>query len=85
VAAYVPGPYDGRVTVFRAAANRRRRRDLGWSRVARDVEVHVIPGTHLTFITRHVAMLGETLRGCLGRAVGAGAAPTTVGALTRRE
>ena len=67
---YVPRPYDRRVTVFRAAEFVDGTPDSGWSRISADVEVHVIPGAHLTFITRHVAILGERLRTCLQRARG---------------
>jgi len=67
---YVPGRYDGRVTVFKAAEYRAPRPDIGWGLVCDDVECHEIPGTHLSFITRHVATLGERLRACLRTARG---------------
>jgi amino acid adenylation domain-containing protein len=50
---YRPGPYPGRVTLIRTpepaeppAGRPRRDRTLGWDRLAADVEVHEVPGTH---------------------------------------
>ena len=63
---YAPTAYDGRVVLLRAADDPSHQRDLGWSRLLPSVEVHVIPGEHLTCITRHVGefttRLEEVLR-----------------------
>ena len=78
MARYVPQPYPGGVTHFwpgqdrvdhpngrtlgwRAAANE------DWRQVAHEVEVHVIPGTHLTCRTTHVNTLAEHLKACLSK------------------
>ena len=64
---YVPLPYPGRVTLFwpehdpaspEAAME-------GWKQVADDVDLHVVPGDHLTYSTRHMAEFGARLRDCL--------------------
>ena len=68
VRTYRARPYSGRITVFRPAERRRGRPDLGWGSVSDDVEVHEVPGTHLSFITDHVATLGERIDTCLRRA-----------------
>jgi thioesterase domain-containing protein len=69
VSIYVPRRYEGRIVVFKAADSRGEP-DLGWSRVAREVEVHVIPGGHFTFITRYVSALGARLQASLQAARG---------------
>ena len=66
---YVPSSYDGRVTLFVAESGwAAATEDRGWRQVADDVQIHVIPGAHLTFITRHVDVLGERLREALDAA-----------------
>jgi thioesterase domain-containing protein/acyl carrier protein len=57
---YVPGPFSGTVTLFRASVNDvdrdpffsawtgQERRTLGWCRVSSDVSVHPVPGAHST-------------------------------------
>ena len=45
------------------------RRDLGWSRFAASAEVHVLPGNHVTLITRHVAELAGVIRETIARAL----------------
>jgi thioesterase domain-containing protein len=65
VNAYVPGRYRGRVAVLAAADRPRESGDLGWGRVADDVEVHRIPGDHFTTLTRHTHALGARLRDCV--------------------
>jgi thioesterase domain-containing protein len=47
MAAYAPAAYPGKVTVVRAAMFRHARADLGWSRLADEVDVEIIPGRHL--------------------------------------
>jgi thioesterase domain-containing protein len=65
--AYVPPPYPGRVTVFRASETAARPSvQLGWERVAAAVEVHVIPGRHETMLREpHVQALASGLQGCV--------------------
>jgi thioesterase domain-containing protein len=68
VRAYVPGRYAGRVTLLVPEERPRQAPDLGWSRVAAQVEVRIVPGAHLTAITMHAAAVAKHLRDCLGRA-----------------
>jgi thioesterase domain-containing protein/acyl carrier protein len=76
---YVACPYPGRITLFRCTdAQRQDTRDLdlklGWDRLASEVEVYTVPGTHESMIREpHVRVLGEQLAACL-RNVRAGSA-----------
>ncbi|HEX8273747.1 MAG TPA: amino acid adenylation domain-containing protein [Longimicrobiaceae bacterium] len=85
---YVPGPYRGTLTLFRASvvedehrgflarntASEEELRTLGWSRLASaPVEVHQVPGAHVTIGTEpHVRVLaqrvGESLAAARERA-----------------
>jgi thioesterase domain-containing protein/acyl carrier protein len=70
---YVPGPYAGHITVFRAYSQRlfsAHRWDLGWAQLAAGgVEVHRVPGNHVTLIREpHVRVLAEHLRTSITRA-----------------
>ncbi|MBI1959904.1 MAG: amino acid adenylation domain-containing protein, partial [Candidatus Rokubacteria bacterium] len=62
---YLPRRYPGRIAVIRAAETHSARPDLGWASLADEVEVHLVPGDHLTSITRHAEAVGERLRACL--------------------
>jgi len=68
VAGYVPKPYAGRITLFRSGEDPGTQDDLGWRRVTREVEIHVVPGRHSTSITQHVHVVAEELRACLSNA-----------------
>jgi len=62
---YSPRRFDGRVTLIQPSARVRRRIEdttFNWSRVARDVDLHVLPGTHLTIVGDGLELLGATLR-----------------------
>jgi aspartate racemase len=69
---YVPGLYDGKVTLFWASKDLRASFDLvaGWRVLAESgMEVHEIPGTHLDIIKEpHVSELAAKLRSCLENA-----------------
>ncbi|HYP28695.1 MAG TPA: amino acid adenylation domain-containing protein [Blastocatellia bacterium] len=68
--AYVPQFYGGKVTLFwpgEADPEPPGDPTMGWGRVAREVEVHAIPGRHLTCITRHADALAARLKLCLER------------------
>jgi thioesterase domain-containing protein len=66
---YLPRAYAGRVTLFwpeEALHEIQGDSTAGWGRIARrGVDVQVIPGKHLTCITRHVESLAERLKACL--------------------
>jgi amino acid adenylation domain-containing protein/non-ribosomal peptide synthase protein (TIGR01720 family) len=74
---YRPAPYEGRLTLIRAAgpasaspaAGARRDPTLGWGRLAAAVEVHEVPGEHETMVLPpQVAAVAERLRRCLSTA-----------------
>jgi thioesterase domain-containing protein len=71
---YVPAPYPGRVTLFRAgvrSAGDSRSEDMGWARLALGgVEVREVPGDHVNMLLRpQVGLLAEQLRECIDRAI----------------
>jgi amino acid adenylation domain-containing protein len=73
---YVPGPYNGPVTLFRAgdwASRGHEDASLGWSSVSvRRLEIVEIPGSHDTILDEpNLAVLGEKLAECLGQLSGA--------------
>jgi amino acid adenylation domain-containing protein len=51
---YTPSHYDGRLTVFRTSASLPENDTLGWGRVCPDVDVHVFPGAHGSFLSEPV-------------------------------
>jgi amino acid adenylation domain-containing protein len=65
---YVPKPYLGKITLFWNSEEPFHR--VEWRKVAKakKVEVHIIPGTHMTCLTEHVHALAEHLRMCLSKA-----------------
>jgi thioesterase domain-containing protein len=65
---YVPGPYRGRIVLLRTDSMLSRTPgdpSIGWRHVNPDVEVHAIPGAHMTCLTEHVESLARCLAGCL--------------------
>jgi thioesterase domain-containing protein len=75
-ALYVPRPYGGRVTLLWPEADAEAPADAArsWARVARDVELRVLPGDHLSYATKHVHAFARELERCLARSEGAAAA-----------
>jgi amino acid adenylation domain-containing protein len=70
---YVPKPYAGNVTLFRARARplfRSLSPDLGWGQVARDgVDIRIVPGHHWSIMTEpHVRALADHVRDALEKA-----------------
>jgi thioesterase domain-containing protein len=65
------------VTVFRASESKvdgkrlRPARDvsLGWGRFAAEIDVHLLPGNHVSMVTEHGAAVGERLTVCLRAAL----------------
>jgi amino acid adenylation domain-containing protein len=72
--AWAPAPYDGPLTLLRAAEPRPGPAAddpaLGWNSLAvGTVEVHTVPGNHATLVTEpHVAETARVVEECLGRA-----------------
>jgi amino acid adenylation domain-containing protein len=67
---YLPKPYPGRVTLFRARSHRlfcSPDPDLGWGRIAQGgVDVRTVPGHHESILTEpHVRKLAEALQNAL--------------------
>jgi thioesterase domain-containing protein len=64
---YKPGYYSGKITFF-WPGEELFLKDI-WNKVsqAREVEEFVLPGTHLTVISKHIDTLAEYLRKCLAR------------------
>jgi hypothetical protein len=77
--AYVPRAYGGKVTILWPAELEAADGDpgLGWRDVAPSVQVHTVPGGHLTCLTKYIGELSACLKECL-----AGAA--TTGQLDRK-
>ena len=70
---YVPQPYGGRVTLFRATPPGERLsgdKAVGWKElVTGELEIHEVPGTHLTMVFEpHARTLAAKLMRCLDRA-----------------
>jgi len=68
--AYIPQPYRGRATLFRAseeAVADSQDLTLGWEKLATEgVTLHWVPGNHLTMVREpHVQVLAKQLRACL--------------------
>jgi thioesterase domain-containing protein/acyl carrier protein len=93
LAGYEPSPFSGTLTLFRAAEvppeyaplfarlDDEERRTLGWCRVSpRPVQVHRVPGEHVTMSAEpHVRVLAERVRQALAAARAAAPAPTPEG------
>ena len=68
---YVPRQYSGRVTLFwpnewlQEATNDPM---VDWGKVAADVDIHIVPGGHLTCLIDHMDELALHLRCCLDNA-----------------
>jgi thioesterase domain-containing protein len=66
---YVPRPYRGRVVFLRTDSMLSRTPGdptVGWRHVTPSVELHPIPGLHVTCLTEHVEPLARELASCLG-------------------
>jgi len=69
---YVPQVYPNSITVLRTSIESsiaHQDPTLGWSKVAGGVDVHWVPGNHLTMLKKpHVQVLAEQLRMCMEKA-----------------
>jgi thioesterase domain-containing protein len=59
--------FAGHVAVVRSREFRLHPSDRGWSHLAASTETHVLPGDHVTLITRYVAELAELIRATIER------------------
>jgi thioesterase domain-containing protein len=62
---YTGGHFPGHLIAVRARDLVDPRPEMGWSRYATSVEVHVLPGDHRTLVSRHVGELAQTLRAAI--------------------
>jgi thioesterase domain-containing protein/acyl carrier protein len=62
---YIPESYDGTVTVLRSRETPWPQADLGWRNIAARVDVHEVPGDHMSALTKHLTALSETVRDCV--------------------
>ncbi|MER3433037.1 MAG: hypothetical protein C4288_06295 [Leptolyngbya sp. ERB_1_1] len=65
---YVPQLYPNRITLFKAAEQSTSIADptLGWSALAGDLQLHQVPGNHLSLLKQpHVQTLAQLLKQCL--------------------
>ena len=65
---YAGAPWNGHVVVIQAQ-ERDRGPGAGWMRLAPDCESHLVPGGHVTMITRHLGELAAVVRGAIERAL----------------
>ena len=59
------GRFPGHLIAVRARDLTDPRPEMGWSRFATSVRVHVLPGDHRTLVTHHVVQLAHTLKGAI--------------------
>jgi thioesterase domain-containing protein len=64
---YVPRYYPGALAILRPTQNSRGDEDpsRGWKAFAPAVEVHSLPGSHITCLSAHAKAVGDQLRDCL--------------------
>jgi len=65
VAGYLPSPYPGKVTFFWTEEEPARK--YGWRPgiKSNEVDIHIIPGNHISSRTRYLSILAEHLRTCV--------------------
>jgi thioesterase domain-containing protein len=69
--AYKIEPYVGNIVLFWAQEDFKKRQSY-WERILagkKDIEVYMVPGTHITSRTKYAESLGESLRACLSEVV----------------
>ncbi|HYM70183.1 MAG TPA: AMP-binding protein [bacterium] len=68
IVGYLPRRYAGKVTLLLSEDEEYRALPARWRALASEVEVHAIPGTHLSSITQHVGVFAERMGICLRNA-----------------
>jgi amino acid adenylation domain-containing protein len=68
---YAGGPYAQRFVLVRTGEGGDPRRDLGWTRFVRRLELVVLPGDHVTLVTRHIDTLAQAIHGAIERTLAA--------------
>ena len=64
---YAGGPYAGHLVIVRSRTLDDARPELGWARLAHSAEIHVLPGDHVTLVTRYVGELALVTRAAIDR------------------
>ncbi|HEY7350647.1 MAG TPA: amino acid adenylation domain-containing protein [Ktedonobacterales bacterium] len=68
LAAYTPGAYPGKITFFWAKEEVADSSEWrGLADAAQETELHVIPGDHLSCLTKHLSSLAEEFSACLAK------------------
>jgi amino acid adenylation domain-containing protein len=68
---YVPRPFLGQLTILQPRQSLRGNEDpsRGWKDLAQRVDVHLMPGSHITCLTAHAQAVAEQLRICLSESL----------------
>jgi amino acid adenylation domain-containing protein len=64
---YAGGAYAGHLVIVRSRTLDDARPELGWARLAQSTEIHVLPGDHVTLVTRYVGELANVTRAAIDR------------------
>ena len=66
---YRPSPYAGKLTLLVNEETYAHRPNLGWHDLVQgQLEIHVVPGDHLTRLTQHGKVMAEQLQAVIDRA-----------------
>jgi thioesterase domain-containing protein len=64
---YAGGLYPGHIVIVRSSTLNDSRPDLGWAKLGQSAEIHVLPGDHVTLVTRYVDELANVTRAAIDR------------------
>ena len=67
---YTGGTCDTHLVLLRSRRNAAMDADVRWSRLARSCDRYLLPGNHVTLVTRHVKLLARVIGEALARASG---------------
>ena len=67
---FIPKMYPGRITLFWPKEDEESPEEAAhcWSKFARDIDLHVLPGDHVECITKYASILARKLQACLMKA-----------------
>jgi thioesterase domain-containing protein len=71
---YTGGPCATHLVILRSRKHAAPSVDLRWSRLARSCDRYLLPGNHVTLVTRHVRLLARVIGDALARACAKAAA-----------
>jgi thioesterase domain-containing protein len=58
---YRPKPYPGQILLIKSSEEKNSKNYLGWDKVCNQITVQIVPGTHLTRLTQHSALLSNLI------------------------